>query len=237
MTVLYSNDFETPAHLATLAAFTPLGGSSDFIVIDEGSFGAMPAARGVKSYATSSNVERCYWNGGSAIGDQGMRTASYLIAGHYMGHMLRVDSSVGDRGYWLYYTLSAGNLTAFIDVRDGGSLASTSGGSVPATAGDVVHMESLAIGTALEVRLWVNSDPRPSTATLAWTRSDHSTGRQGLIKIGTSGTYASADDLVIADGATGLDYFYPGGGSSSVPPNIITPNQGIAFASAARRSI
>lgn len=218
MTVLYSYDFEAESHLATLAAFTALGGTSNYIVLDEGSFGAMPAARGVKSYAAADSIDRNYWNGGSAIGDQGMRTASYLIAGHYIGHMLRVDSSVADRGYWLYYTLSAGNLTAFIDVRDGGSAASTSGGSVPASAGDVVHMESLAIGTTLEVRLWVNSDPRPSTATLAWTRSDHSTGRQGLIKIGTSGTYASADDLVIADGASGLDQFYPSGGGSSTTP-------------------
>lgn len=217
MTVLYSNDFESPSHGATLAAFTALGVSSAFIVIDQGSFGAMPAARGVKSYAHSESVERNYWNGGSAIGDQGMRTASKLIAGHYMGHMLRVDSAVADRGYWFYYTLSAGNLTAFMDSRDAGSIASTSGGSVAASAGDVVHMESLAIGTSLEIRLWTNSNSRPSTATLSWTRSDHSTGKQGLIKIGSNGTYASADDLVIADGAAGLDFFYPAGGGSSTP--------------------
>lgn len=212
MAVLYSHDFEAESHLATLAAFTALGGTSNYIVLDEGSFGAMPAARGVKSYAAADNIDRNYWNGGSAIGDQGMRTASYLIAGHYVGHMLRVDSSVSDRGYWLYYTLSAGNLTVFMAARDGGETAATSGGSVAASAGDVVHFESLAIGTTLEARVWVNSDSRPSTATLSWTRSDHSTGKQGLIKIGASGTYASADDLVIADGASGLDEFYPSGG-------------------------
>jgi hypothetical protein len=217
MSVLYSNSFESETHVTAVSGFTALGGTSAFIAIDQGSFGAMPAARGVKSYAQNDHVGRNYWSGGSAIGDQGMRTASYLIAGHYIGHMLRVDSAASDKSYWFYYTLSAGNLTANIAVRDGGEAAATSGGSVAASAGDIVHMESLAIGTALEMRVWTNSNARPSTATLSWTRSDYSTGKQGLVKLGTSGTYASADDLVIADGATGLDLFYPGGGSSGGP--------------------
>lgn len=221
MTVLYSNDFEAVSHLAKVAALPTVTGSSDgFIALNEVTFPAAQAPRGTISYGSADSGDRCYWSGDTALTDQAVRTASILISGSYLGHMLRAQTGSADRSYLIYPELSGGNLRISIDIRDGGSLGLTSSSySVPATAGDVLHMESRAVGTTIESRIWVNGDARPSTATISVTASNYASGAAGLYRALGGGTYAVADDLVITDAAGGEDFFYAsGGGSSSVPP-------------------
>lgn len=215
MTRLYNEDLESYDHVDTLAEFTPVGTGSAFIVLDATiSPPAWLAARGTKSYGAADSRDANYWNGDTALTNQAIRTATVLKAGAYLGHSLRIQLGGADRCYLCYFDLSAGNLRATIDKRDSSSVAETSSSySIPAVAGDIVHMESRAVGTAIECRVWVNSAARPSTPTVSITDGTWTVGAIGLRRVIGGSIYVTADDIVITDGAGGEDFYYPAAAS------------------------
>lgn len=202
MALPYSNDFEGGTHLGTSADFTNIGGSN-FLILDEVSFSPPNAPQGTKSYCCADAGDRNYYNGMTSTGDQQITTSSYLITGHCLGHILRSPTSSNDTHYFCYYEYSGGNLSGVIDVRANGLQSTTTRTyNIAASTGDTVYMESKAIGSTIELRVWVNSAGRPSTATQSISDSTYTTGVVGLRKIGASGTYVNVDELVITNGSS-----------------------------------
>lgn len=201
MATLYTDDLEGRSHLASLAAMTTRVGAAG-IVIDEGTFPAMQAPQGVKSYATSDPGDQVYLTAAADQDLQGVRSSSTLVNGHCFGHMLRQNASgTGDSGYLCYYEYNGTALRATISVRDAGDVSTTSSSyAVTASVGDKIWLESTANGSAIETRVWTGAESaRPGSATHSITNSLKTTGRPGFRKVGSGGTYANADEIRIVD--------------------------------------
>lgn len=230
MTVLYSRDFESDSHLATLAAFTTSTGAN-WIVLGS-SYAPSPAARGTNRYGSADNGDLNYYNGNTSLGNQAIRTASKIVSGNYVAHVLRMNTTTRGR-YHIYPEWNGTHLRVNIVEHDGSSTIQTVSSSydVAYAAGDVLHMESSAVGTTIETRIWVNSASRPSSPTATLTDATYATGAVGLLRVLGSGTYGTVDDLVITDAAGGENTFYPGasGPTISAHPSNTSVATGAAF--------
>lgn len=228
MTVLYSNDFEGLTHLSTIPAFTNAGGGN-FIVLGP-TFSPAPPARGQYRYGAPDNADQNYWNGNTALTNLAMRHATKVEAGAYIAHCLRYNTTTG-AAYRTYYEWDGINLRGTIAKWDGASTVSTQQSiySVPYASGDVLHMESRAVGSTIELRLWTNSGARPASPLVTMTDSAYTTGAAGLRRVLGNSIYANVDDLVITDSTGGEDFFYASGPTISTQPT----NQSVSSGSVA----
>lgn len=224
MAVLYSNNFESPAlHIQACADFTISRGSNFFVFHSGagniGSFPEVTFVQGVRSYGTRDNDEN-YCNLIAARADSGMRTAQSYRAGQCIGHWHRVTEGQ-DRGIVCSFDNSGGFIRARISVQNNGSMElSQTGFDIAVTTGDVIHMESLVVGTLTSLRIWKNAEPRPSTATVTHTSNLWTTGRVGLRMTGNQANYRTLDHLVITDALGGEDFFY---GADTTAPTLTSP--------------
>ena len=65
-------------------------------------------------------------------------------------------------------------------------IASLGSGSFAVSAGDIVHVKMMGVGTSIYVRLWKNSDPEPSTWNLTGTSTLGQTNTQLMVRTVTS---------------------------------------------------
>lgn len=215
MALLYSNTFQSVAHLGTVADFTTVVGPA-WIVLDQDDFPAAPSSEGDRSYGSADTNDLIYCNAVSALGDQAILTSSILLAsGAKVAHSVRMSTTL-DESYQTYFELSGGNLRASIDKRASGSAGVTSSSyNVAATTGDVIHHETSVVGNVIEARIWVNGNSRPSSATVSLTDSTYATGRVGLKRVTGSGVYSSVGEIHIADSSN--DFGFGGSSASDTP--------------------
>lgn len=205
MTVLYSNDFEAETTSAALPNWETRGGVG--LIVYAGTTGSAVPISGTKHYGRNSNNDSSFWTGGWSLTDQAVRCAQSLMSnGSSIGIVLRAAWT--DQNYYCFFTFDGSNIWANIDIRNNGRVSlHTAASGVAGTAGDVVHTEARAVGTSIEYRVWVNSDARPSAATVSVTNGLYTSGAPGLRKYNTT-NHASVDNLVITDATGGEDYWY-----------------------------
>ncbi|MEY2688203.1 MAG: hypothetical protein RL375_2401, partial [Pseudomonadota bacterium] len=186
MTVLYSNDFESETAWAGLAAWPTTAGSGMGVR-------AELAVRGTKSFGNGSNGDMALWTGSAGLGNQCIRHAQLFQSGIFMGAVLR--GNVANQGYWCGLSNSGGTLSCTLSVYDFGTVSSVNAPiAATVSAGQVVHFEAKAIGSAIEVRAWIGSDARPTSAIVSITDTRFSTGSVGVRRWGSFG-YGTCDDL------------------------------------------
>jgi hypothetical protein len=219
MAVLYSNTFDAETNGALTGWVLQSGGQ--FVVSNINDAGGTPV-QGTKHFGQNSENYASRWEGGGVLGNQAIRLAQkYAASGSSVGALLRAQTTLGDRGVRMIYQQSGGNLRGRIDVRDNGSVSSQdSAYNIPVVVGDVVHLEARVSGNVFELRVWTNSNARPTTATVSLTSSFLATGYPALIKNGSSFEFSACDQLVITDAAGGEDFFY---GPDTTPPTLTSP--------------
>jgi hypothetical protein len=212
MAVLYSNDFESTAHLGQPANITD-GVGGNVLVLDKPTFAAVPVVRGNRSFAAADVGDTAYYDANTAMVNQAVRSAERVASlSHRMGHVLR-NVPGSQNGYQTSWDASGGNARANISVFSAGTLSTDSSAyDVPVAVNDVLHMESSIVGNLIECRIWTNSNPRPSSPTVSVSKTIYASGAAAIRKAAGSGAYAAVDDLVITDAAGGEDFFYPPGG-------------------------
>lgn len=208
MTVLYTNNWDaTPNGLP--ADFTIAMGSGLYVV--EASAAGLVAVSGTKIVGRNSNNDAGYHTATGVIGNSAIRTDFCLNSLNpttlqHVAHVLR-GSATFSTSYWFQLISDGSTLGAMItDYSNGSTTLTPLVYGISASVGDVVHMESKAIGSVLECRVWVGSAARPTAPTCTVTNTSYATGYVGLIKIGPF-NWAGADNLVITDGAGGEGFF------------------------------
>lgn len=220
MPPLYSNDIEGDIHLGVATGFTNV--FSPIIVLDKTQFAPAPVVQGNKSFGANDNGLAAYWNGDTELADQGIRTAEKIASlSQGMGHFLRSTPTL-IKGYRTSWESSGGNIRGSIVVYDGGTISTDSSGyTIPAGVGDVLHMESTVVGNTIELRLWINTGARPAAPTVSVTKTNYPTGCIGVRKALGGGSYAAVDQIVIAGGAAGLDHFYPAAAAPTLSGTVV----------------
>jgi hypothetical protein len=211
MAVLYSNNFDAEVNGA-LTGWVQQGGGQ-FVVSNLNDAGGTPV-QGTKHFGQNSENYASRWEGGGVLTNQALRIAQKFSAnGSSVGALLRAQTTLADRGVRMFYNASGGNLRGSIIVRDNGAVSSNNSAyDIPVVVGDIVHLEASVVGSAFELRIWTNSNPRPATATVSHTSAFWGTGYPALIKCGSPFEFSACDQLVITDAAGGEDFFYPPGG-------------------------
>ncbi len=202
MTVLYSSDLEGLTVGAALSGWATARGAGAQVRSDS-------PVRGTRAYGRDSDQDAAYWTGNTGLGAQCIRHAQINNGSHYMGAILRAQGGSANQAYWCGILNSGGSLKLSVRVYDFGGVSYDESGSVFASVnGDVLHFEARAVGSTVELRLWRNSEARPSTASMTKATSQFSTGAVGVMKFG-SFAWSTCDDIVITDAAGGEDLFYP----------------------------
>ena len=208
MTVLYSNNFDAETN-GVLTGWAASQGSAFTVFAINSAQGA--PVQGTKHFGERSEGDSVRWETGGSLTDQAVRMAQRWATGvtSSVAAYLRVHPTLSDRGVLMLYQESGGNLRGSIIVRDNGTVTQAqSAYNVPVSNGDIVHLEASVVGNNYELRVWTNSNARPSTATISHTSSVWANGRVGLRKTGATFEYAACDNLVITDAAGGEDFFY-----------------------------
>jgi hypothetical protein len=219
MAVLYSNNFDAEVNGALTGWALAQGGQ--FAVSNINDAGGTPV-QGTKHFGQNSEGYSSRWEAGGALTDQAIRFAQkYSANGSSIGAFLRMHATLSDRGVYLHYGASGGNLRGSIVVRDNGTVSSNNSAyDIPVVVGDIVHLEASAVGTLFELRVWTNSNPRPATATVSHTSAFWTSGRVGVRKMGAPFEFAACDQLVITDAAGGEDFFYA---PDNTAPTLTSP--------------
>jgi chitodextrinase len=209
MTVLHSNNFEAEANGA-LTGWATQGGVG-LTVTTANSVQGVPV-QGTKHFGTNSDGDASRWESGGALTDQAVRFAQRWSSSASIGALLRAQTTLADRGVLMLAQESGGNLRGNILVRDNGTVSQAQSlYNVPVAAGDLVHLEARVVGNVFELRIWTNSNARPSSATISLTSTTWTSGRAALRQISGGPNLACCDNLVITDAAGGEDLFYPPG--------------------------
>lgn len=211
MTVLYSNDFEAE----TVGAAVPGWTSATLKTRNDG------VARGSKGIAADTAGDWGYWD--SWLTAQAVRTAQPLLSsGSSMGIILRRNGS-NDQHFEFLYEWNGTNLRPRIMRRDFGLAEDYPGTyNIPAAVNDIVHMEASAVGSALSLRVWVNSNPRPASPSLTATNGSRPDGYAGLRRQAGAFAFVGCDDVVITDAAGGEDFFYATGLAGTITLDAFT---------------
>jgi chitodextrinase len=218
MTIYYNSDFESDTINTTPTGWeTGLGAGMS---VQTATAVGLVAVSGTRIIGRTSVGDTVIYTAAGLIGNQGMRTDQKIpdmTAGGFRsaGHAPRNQGSATGFSYRVFLGTTGGTagsemLTLQINVNDGSTIVLVPAFSLGFHPGptDVVHLESVFIGTTLDVRVWMNSSARPSSPTATTTNSLFPTGYPAIRNYGNNG-WTSSDNVVIADGATGLDFYDP----------------------------
>lgn len=224
MTALYTENFDSLAGGAAPGWTTLVG---DGLQVATASTVGLTAVSEANGFGKNSDGDAAYYATTGAIGDQAIRSAAKWVthsSPKWVDHLIRVVNSSNFYIVGITTDGSANLGVSFYKYASGYTLLGESSKTVACSVGDTVHHETKMIGSNLEVRVWTNANPRPTTATYTFSDSSFSTGYLGLRKGGGFG-WAVADDVVITDGAGGEDYFYPesAGSSATLTATTATP--------------
>ena len=210
MTVLYHENFDglsdgIPPGWSTILGVGMYSGAA--------SVWTRTAVSGTRVIGRGGDGDSAVYSPAGALTDQAIRTAQKWVshsAPAVIESLLRNVTTSAYEGYRLLITSNgSSSITGKIYLYQGThTLLATAAAAVTIAIGDVLHTEFKVVGTSLEGRLWINSDARPSSATVSVTNAVIASGYAGL-RPGYSNGWSVADDVVITDGAGGEDYFYP----------------------------
>lgn len=221
MTKLYSSNFDADTDGSIPTGWATKAGAGYFV--QPGTTGGNVLISGAKAYIAANPGDETLYTGTGALTDQGIRSAIRIneLGANFRAasHIIRMNTSPGalSNGYACVFTNPGGNsLSLTIQKVVGGTgsdLATAATGLTP-TSTDVVHFETISVSNVIECRVWLNSATRPTSPTVTATDSTYPSGYIGMRHEGAS-AWGVADNVVVADGPSGLDFFYSGADTTS----------------------
>lgn len=220
MTLLLSNNFDAETVNAALPGWATANGGG-MAVYNVGTTG-LAAVSAPNTYGTNNDDAAVTCTTVGAITDQGIRYVLRVNSMSDFRHIFALLRWTSFTQSYAVYTESNGTGLRLNIFKYGPQSVLASSGYISAAAGDLLHLEATVVGQTIEARLWPFSGARPSTPSVTFTDAGgYTSGRVGLRKMGSFG-HAIIDNLAIADGASGLDVFYPPGPTISAQPSSQT---------------
>lgn len=188
---------------------------------------------GAQSFACTSkgSGDTAIYTGAGAIADTIFETAQELAqinqtCAYYMG--VRFDTAAAN-GYLFAFenTGTAGAFQIKFYKKVSGSFTTLNTPTTVLTGaaiGDILHAEVKVVGTAFEVRLWLNGAAKPTSATASFTDSTHSAAGYPALYFGNTTSQSISVDDVIADSAGAAATATLSGGATTGTVGVASPN-------------
>ncbi len=215
--LVYKNNFEAEADSTLPAGWAYTTGAGMLALIT--SAFSKPSVSGTKAIGRQNTGDYAVYSAKGLMGNQVIRSATKL-ASVGISHLLRSNDSSSNAYRCIYAVDGSGFLTTTLTRYQVGTtvLSAAFTTALQPAANDIIHMESRAIDSVLEMRIWLNSTARPSNPTATATDATFATGYPGLIHTGAvNSQFYFTDDVVITNGSGGEDYFYPASVDTTVP--------------------